>query len=90
MKRVPKLQAKETSNPHPNAESDNNGTCIGASHHMFSDKSRFSEYQERTTLIELANGNNLNSAGVKLKSVSEDLLLSAERDDVRMTLPFLY
>jgi hypothetical protein len=27
---------------------------------------------------------------VKLKSVSEDLLLSAERDDVRMTLPFLY
>jgi hypothetical protein len=28
--------------------------------------------------------------GVKLKSVSEDLLLSAERDDVRMTLPFLY
>ncbi|PLW34807.1 hypothetical protein PCASD_12665 [Puccinia coronata f. sp. avenae] len=29
---------------------------------MFSDKSRFSEYQERTTLIELANGNNLNSA----------------------------
>jgi hypothetical protein len=29
-------------------------------------------------------------AGVKLKSVSEDLLLSAERDDVRMTLPFLY
>jgi hypothetical protein len=28
--------------------------------------------------------------GVKLKSVSEDLLLSAERDDVRMTLLFLY
>jgi hypothetical protein len=27
---------------------------------------------------------------VKLKSVSEDLLLSVERDDVRMTLPFLY
>jgi hypothetical protein len=27
---------------------------------------------------------------VKLKSVIEDLLLSAERDDVRMTLPFLY
>jgi hypothetical protein len=27
---------------------------------------------------------------VKLKSVSEDLLLSEERDDVRMTLPFLY
>ena len=29
-------------------------------------------------------------SAVKLKSVSEDLLLSAERDDVRMTLPFLY
>jgi hypothetical protein len=28
--------------------------------------------------------------GGKLKSVSEDLLLSVERDDVRMTLPFLY
>ncbi|PLW11969.1 hypothetical protein PCASD_21423 [Puccinia coronata f. sp. avenae] len=27
---------------------------------------------------------------VKLKSVSENLLLSVERDDVRMTLPFLY
>jgi hypothetical protein len=41
-------------------------------------------------------GANLNSGlqnsnnGVKLKSVSEDLLLSAERDDVRMTLQFLY
>jgi hypothetical protein len=32
----------------------------------------------------------LNPRVVKLKSVSEDLLLSAERDDVRMTLPFLY
>jgi hypothetical protein len=30
------------------------------------------------------------TSAVKLKSVSEDLLLSAERDDVRMTLPFLY
>ena len=28
--------------------------------------------------------------GVKLKSVCEDLTLSAERDDVRMTLLFLY
>jgi hypothetical protein len=30
------------------------------------------------------------SSAVKLKSVSEDLLLSPEQDDVRMTLPFLY
>jgi hypothetical protein len=29
-------------------------------------------------------------SGVKLKSVIEDLFLSAEQDDVRMTLPFLY
>ena len=27
---------------------------------------------------------------VKLKCFNEDLLLSAEQDDVRMTLPFLY
>ncbi|PLW15293.1 hypothetical protein PCANC_20001 [Puccinia coronata f. sp. avenae] len=32
----------------------------------------------------------ISDTGVKLKSVSEDLLLSAEWDDVRMTLPFLY
>jgi hypothetical protein len=38
----------------------------------------------------VANYVSLGLYGVKLKSVSEDLLLSAERDDVRMTLPFLY
>ncbi|PLW25995.1 hypothetical protein PCASD_25695 [Puccinia coronata f. sp. avenae] len=38
----------------------------------------------------LGQGYEPNHFVVKLKSVSEDLLLSAERDDVRMTLPFLY
>ncbi|PLW25507.1 hypothetical protein PCASD_25228 [Puccinia coronata f. sp. avenae] len=35
----------------------------GASHHMFSDRSCFEDYHKRTTLIELADGNNLKSTG---------------------------
>ncbi|KNZ43992.1 uncharacterized protein VP01_962g2 [Puccinia sorghi] len=41
-------------------------TCFldsGASHHMFSDKSKFHQYKSRSTLIELADGNTLESIG---------------------------
>ncbi|KNZ55921.1 uncharacterized protein VP01_2541g1 [Puccinia sorghi] len=41
-------------------------TCFldsGASHHMFSDRSKFTFYKDRKTLIELADGNTLESVG---------------------------
>ncbi|OAV93421.1 hypothetical protein PTTG_27341 [Puccinia triticina 1-1 BBBD Race 1] len=43
-----------------------NDVCFldsGASHHMFSDKSRFTGYRKRSTQIALADGNHLESVG---------------------------
>ncbi|PLW24325.1 hypothetical protein PCASD_06555 [Puccinia coronata f. sp. avenae] len=68
MKRKPKPKAKAAaSSPVDHDDSDGSietaASVFGASHHMFSDKNKFTKYRVQKTLIELADGNSLESTG---------------------------
>jgi hypothetical protein len=86
MKLATKPKAKAAANSHPDSANAFQECCFldsGASHHMFSDKSCFADYRDKTTSIELADGSSLASPG-------EGLVHLQTEDNSTLTLKALY